>query len=329
MKVVHVVCALAFLAISQGNVLRRARDLQSSDPELSDDCHDIDGNPISGKPYSYPGDCSKFYQCSNGYRTSQNCAEGTVFNPALSVCDLPENVPSCSDDQATTTETPDVDVHFNDDCVDADGNPISGKPFQNPDDCGSFYQCSNGYRTSQNCAKGTVFNPALSVCDWPQNVPGCGGDQTTTTEAPDNNFIACEHQGTKTLSCPSGSVLHINSAYYGRQSTTECPGKGDDVTGCSASGSEETIENLCEGKQSCVINPDNSVFGDPCYGTVKYVEVDYDCVAPPEQDDCVDADGNPISGKPFQNPDDCGSFYQCSNGYRTSQNCAEGTVFNP
>ena len=51
------------------------------------------------------------------------------------------------------------------------------------------------------------------------------------------------------------------------------------VTGCTASGSDDIIENLCQGKQSCVINPDNSVFGDPCDGTVKYVEIDYDCVA--------------------------------------------------
>merc|ERR1719383_946858 len=152
-------------------------------------------------------------------------------------------------------------------------------------------------------------------------------------QKPDNNFIACEHQGTKTLSCPSGSVLHINSAYYGRQSTKECPGAGDHVTGCVASGSEDKIEDLCEGKQSCVINPDNSVFGDPCGGTVKYVEVDYDCVAAapqkPAEPTCKDSNGAPLSTGPFEKPGSCTQFYQCGAGILYTKNCGPGTAFNP
>ena len=29
---------------------------------------------------------------------------------------------------------------FTDDCIDSNGNPISGKPFEVPGDCTSFYQ---------------------------------------------------------------------------------------------------------------------------------------------------------------------------------------------
>ncbi|KAL3123442.1 hypothetical protein niasHT_004614 [Heterodera trifolii] len=39
--------------------------------------------------------------------------------------------------------------------------------------CAKFYQCANGKWVPKDCAKGTVFNPALAVCDWPANVPGC------------------------------------------------------------------------------------------------------------------------------------------------------------
>merc|ERR1712136_188866 len=67
-------------------------------------------------------------------------------------------------------------------CQDTHGNPISSLPFPYPGDCGKFYQCSNGHLTSQNCAEGTVFNPELSVCDWPANVPGCGGASNPPSE---------------------------------------------------------------------------------------------------------------------------------------------------
>ncbi|CAK8672910.1 unnamed protein product [Clavelina lepadiformis] len=41
--------------------------------------------------------------------------------------------------------------------------------------------CSNGYLHTMPCAPGTVFNPAIGVCDHPYNVPKCGG--TTTTKS--------------------------------------------------------------------------------------------------------------------------------------------------
>ena len=55
-----------------------------------------------------------------------------------------------------------------------------------------IFQCSNGYLHTMPCAPGTVFNPEIGVCDWPQNVPGCGGTAkpptTTTTQPPPPPF---------------------------------------------------------------------------------------------------------------------------------------------
>lgn len=43
-------------------------------------------------------------------------------------------------------------------------------------DCTKFVQCANGATYIMNCGPGTVFNPAIGVCDWPRNVKGCGGN---------------------------------------------------------------------------------------------------------------------------------------------------------
>jgi hypothetical protein len=44
-------------------------------------------------------DCSMFYRCIHGVRIDFACAETTVFNIRLSVCDYPSNVPECSQGQ--------------------------------------------------------------------------------------------------------------------------------------------------------------------------------------------------------------------------------------
>nr|XP_026694530.1 chitin-binding domain protein cbd-1-like isoform X3 [Ciona intestinalis] len=133
-------------------------------------CMDSDGKPISSDPFEKPEDCDNFYQCSNGYLYTMPCAPGTAFNPAIGVCDWPYNVPGCGGVHPTTVNPP---SGTSDECVDADDKPLSTGPFEKPGDCTHFYQCGAGILYVMPCAPGTVFNPALSVCDWSYNVPGC------------------------------------------------------------------------------------------------------------------------------------------------------------
>ena len=58
---------------------------------------------------------------------------------------------------------------------------------------------------------------------------------------------------------------------------SRCPHKSIKSTTCIAAGSFETIRILCNGKNSCNVTASTTVFGDPCYGTFKYVEMVYLC----------------------------------------------------
>merc|ERR1711936_735828 len=64
--------------------------------------------------------------------------------------------------------------------------------FPHPSDCSQFYRCTDIWSTGQyqqyafTCAEGTVFDASISVCNWPSQVAGCGGDtlpsSTSTSE---------------------------------------------------------------------------------------------------------------------------------------------------
>ncbi|XP_072178573.1 L-rhamnose-binding lectin CSL3-like [Diadema setosum] len=88
----------------------------------------------------------------------------------------------------------------------------------------------------------------------------------------------CEHS-TLSLSCPSGQALIIGDALYGRQAgRSVCPHRYIRSQNCRASSSLSEVRNRCEGRNSCSVPATNGVFGDPCWRTYKYLEVQYDCV---------------------------------------------------
>uniref|UniRef100_A0A4W4DW91 SUEL-type lectin domain-containing protein n=1 Tax=Electrophorus electricus TaxID=8005 RepID=A0A4W4DW91_ELEEL len=87
-------------------------------------------------------------------------------------------------------------------------------------------------------------------------------------------------------------VLNIQSVNYGRSDSTTCsdgrPSSEITNTKCCAAYTLAIVTSMCEGKSSCVVPATNSVFSDPCFGTYKYLTINYSCASVTcEGDDAV------------------------------------------
>jgi hypothetical protein len=108
-------------------------------------------------------------------------------------------------------------------------------------------------------------------------------------------LIACEHK-VLSISCPPNQRISISDAFYGRKDRSTCFANNVQTpiltTKCEAKESENKVKYFCDKKNSCQITAGNGVFGDPCYGTFKYLQVDYKCKGKDssEEDDDDDDD---------------------------------------
>lgn len=92
------------------------------------------------------------------------------------------------------------------------------------------------------------------------------------------NAIVCEGDAMY-LTCPTGKTLQIVSAIYGRSESGDnvCPHNSIQTTSCSSTSSSAIVQSNCNGLQRCFIEAKNGLYGDPCQGTYKYIEVTYIC----------------------------------------------------
>jgi len=106
------------------------------------------------------------------------------------------------------------------------------------------------------------------------------GKSLSTT--PESHVFVCEHyQDSVTLNCQEPNhLIKITYAQYGRRSRDVCPYGNHAKTDCGTSASENRVKEMCDGKKTCMVAARNSIFGDPCVGTVKYLEVTYTCQKP-------------------------------------------------
>lgn len=87
----------------------------------------------------------------------------------------------------------------------------------------------------------------------------------------------CEHQR-QTISCGGGTTISVVEASYGRHDGQTCPSSFILTTSCNAGSSLSVVQGSCNDQASCSLFASNSVFGDPCVGTFKYLQVKYECI---------------------------------------------------
>uniref|UniRef100_A0A672HAV2 SUEL-type lectin domain-containing protein n=1 Tax=Salarias fasciatus TaxID=181472 RepID=A0A672HAV2_SALFA len=92
----------------------------------------------------------------------------------------------------------------------------------------------------------------------------------------ENNSVTCEGSMAQ-LKCESGQVISVVKANYGRLDGKKCS-RGRpraQLRNAACKNPANKVSEKCDGKQKCFIKASNSVFGDPCRGTYKYLEVDF------------------------------------------------------
>ncbi|KAF1390760.1 hypothetical protein PFLUV_G00061390 [Perca fluviatilis] len=104
---------------------------------------------------------------------------------------------------------------------------------------------------------------------------------TTYTCLPATHLVACQGSLAQ-LQCDQGQVISVNATNYGRRDQTTCIYQRPlyQIRNNGWRSPTPQVAASCNGQNSCTIAASNSVFGDPCYGTYKYLEVAYTCDHP-------------------------------------------------
>ncbi|XP_008415535.1 L-rhamnose-binding lectin CSL3-like isoform X2 [Poecilia reticulata] len=94
------------------------------------------------------------------------------------------------------------------------------------------------------------------------------------------SIVACEESAVQIL-CGRWPISVI-SATYGRSDQTTCSdGIPDDQTkNTDCATNADLVFQRCERESMCFVLASSSLFGDPCVGTYKYLEVKYVCQYP-------------------------------------------------
>ncbi|VDI31673.1 Hypothetical predicted protein [Mytilus galloprovincialis] len=92
------------------------------------------------------------------------------------------------------------------------------------------------------------------------------------------SLVICQNYQAK-LICPQNQQIQITKGFFGRSNKVTCFIGNVGNTKCSASGVQQKLRTLCNGKRECSLSAGGNMFGNPCPGITKYLELQYKCVS--------------------------------------------------
>lgn len=136
MSIKQIVLIISIIALSEANSRFKKQVCDQS----------MDFSPV-------PGDCSKFYRCSNGQLIIMDCSSGLYFDNNLKVCNWPDQV-TCNSNgiKENYSCSPTIDL-----------TPLPGN-------CSQFYRCINNVQTILSCPSGYLFDRVTKTCNLANQV---------------------------------------------------------------------------------------------------------------------------------------------------------------
>ncbi|XP_017071265.1 uncharacterized protein LOC108107945 [Drosophila eugracilis] len=232
--------------------------------------------------------CGEFYICDEQLAYPQKCDSGSFFNETLSAC-IPDTNSTCWQNL----------------CV----GKTSGTYLANDNNCGSYYECSDGAATLQTCALGSFYNTTVDACTvdtgntecWTNFCIGKDDGSAVADKSSCTTFYVCYNNTATAQECPENS--HFEDTNWGcvpGTCTTEAP--CDDST--------TTTTEPCDDSTTTTTEPcDDS--------TTTTTE-------PPTSCDCGD-----IKNAEFvPDKDNCRKYFICIDGTLVAGDCGKGNLFN-
>ncbi|CAH1401447.1 unnamed protein product, partial [Nezara viridula] len=162
-----------------------------------------------------------------------------------------------------------------------DGTTCSSYPNFNNSQCLSHenalyrvkQRCHNKRRCNMKSSSDEFGDPCPNMIKYLEVKYVCEPRRSSIRES----ATLCEGENQQ-INCQKGTSIMITDTFYGRNDRITCCCHLMNDTNCMATNALDLISARCDYKESCTLEAVNQVFGDPCIGTIKYLEVNYLCL---------------------------------------------------